>query len=210
MSHTSAPAAALICRTWKGTRIEMRPSDGYVSATAMCRAYGKLFADYWRLERTAQYAQALSGSMGNPIDLLIRKITTGPNYLRGTWIHPRLAVDLARWISPEFAVWMDGWFLDWSQGRSQQAPEPAIPDGADHLARLALEIAQRSLEIAERVSFTTGRPTQLGVSVLQRCRQCGASLHGRHPSTIYCGATCRQRACRSRQRVASLSTGLFA
>ena len=42
---------------------------------------------------------------------VVRSIATGPNDQRGTWIHPRLAVDLARWISPEFAVWMDGWIL---------------------------------------------------------------------------------------------------
>lgn len=30
----------------------------------------------------------------------------------GTWVHPRLAVDLARWCSPLFAVWLDGWILD--------------------------------------------------------------------------------------------------
>ena len=99
-------------RTWNGVDILRRPLDGYVNATAMCKAYGKLFADYWRLERTTQYAQALSRSMGNPIDPLIQAITTGPNDLRGTWIHPRIAVDLARWLHPEFAVMMDGWFLE--------------------------------------------------------------------------------------------------
>jgi len=25
---------------------------------------------------------------------------------------PQVAVDLARWISAPFAVWMDGWFLE--------------------------------------------------------------------------------------------------
>jgi hypothetical protein len=29
----------------------------------------------------------------------------------GTFVHPQVAVDLARWISAPFAVWMDGWFL---------------------------------------------------------------------------------------------------
>jgi hypothetical protein len=49
---------------------------------------------------------------------LVTSIGTGPNHLRGTWIHPRLAVDLARWISPAFAVWMDGWFLEQFQPAS--------------------------------------------------------------------------------------------
>lgn len=31
---------------------------------------------------------------------------------QGTWIHERVSVDLARWLSPDFAVWMDGWVLE--------------------------------------------------------------------------------------------------
>ncbi len=113
MHRTALPQSAptIEVRQWHGTPISRR-ADGYVNATAMCKAYGRLFADYRRLDRTAQYLQALSRSMGNPIDLLVVVITTGPNHQRGTWVHPRIAVDLARWLHPEFAVWMDGWFLE--------------------------------------------------------------------------------------------------
>jgi hypothetical protein len=96
--------------------------DGYVNATAMCKANGKHLPHYLANGRTGEYLQALSGSVGIPTDLLKVSIGTGPNHLRGTWIHPRLAVDLARWISPAFAVWMDGWFLE----QFQPAP-PASP-----------------------------------------------------------------------------------
>ena len=37
-------------------------------------------------------------------DRLMDKIMTGPNQGRGTWVHPDLAVDIARWCSPKFAV----------------------------------------------------------------------------------------------------------
>ena len=57
--NSSLTPKGLDSRTWNGVDILRRPSDGYVNATAMCKAYGKLFADYWRLERTTQYAQAL-------------------------------------------------------------------------------------------------------------------------------------------------------
>ena len=58
MNSTLTPKG-MESRTWNGVDILRRPLDGYVNATAMCKAYGKLFADYWRLERTTQYAQAL-------------------------------------------------------------------------------------------------------------------------------------------------------
>lgn len=130
------PAGGLEMREWNGTAIQRR-QDGYVNATAMCQASGKRWHDYVRYDRTQEYITALAahlgvnadlrsplqGSAGNPADL-IHTITTGPNDLRGTWIHPRLAVDLARWISPAFAVWMDGWFLESLQPRQRTAQLP--------------------------------------------------------------------------------------
>ena len=114
-------------RTWNGVAIQRRPVDGYVNATAMCKSYGRLFADYRRLDRTNQYLQALSRSMGIPIDVLVQQISSGLNELRGTWIHPRIAVDLARWLHPTFAVWMDGWFLESVTQKvvADPAPEPS-------------------------------------------------------------------------------------
>jgi hypothetical protein len=107
------PAPSQIeAREWNGHPIHRRQVDGYVNATAMCRAGGRRWNHYATNERTSEYLRALSWSAGIPADLLVASIGNGPNHLRGTWIHPRLAVDLARWISPAFAVWMDVWFLE--------------------------------------------------------------------------------------------------
>jgi hypothetical protein len=122
-----AQPAQIEAREWNGHPIQRRQMDGYVNATAMCKANGKHLPHYLANGRTTEYLQALSGSVGIPTDLLKVSIGTGPNHLRGTWIHPRLAVDLARWISPAFAVWMDGWFLE----QFQPAP-PASPLTTNH------------------------------------------------------------------------------
>ena len=105
-------ASGLVVRTWNDAPISRRDSDGFASATAMCHANGKEWSNYRQLDRTTDYVAALGESLNLPADQLVITTTTGPNHLRGTWIHPRLAVDLARWLSPQFAVWMDGWFLD--------------------------------------------------------------------------------------------------
>ena len=135
-------APALMGREWNGTLIGQRPEDGYVNATAMVKANGKRWNHYFANDRTQAYIAALAidlRSAGNPADPQrpcsatevgnptdpVQVVSTGPNHLRGTWIHPRLAIDLARWISPEFAVWMDGWFLEWIQGRAVAAALPA-------------------------------------------------------------------------------------
>jgi hypothetical protein len=113
-------------REWNGCAIQRRQADGFVNATAMCRAGGKRWNHYASNERTREYICALAASVGaqtpcaavvagfpaSGIHGLIHVIKGGSPELQGTWIHPRLAVDLARWISPSFAVWMDGWFLE--------------------------------------------------------------------------------------------------
>ena len=118
--RNSTKASGLVVRTWNDAPISRRDSDGYADATAMCQANGKRWHNYERLDTSTDYLQALSDSLGLPTTELVRTTTSGPNHLRGTWVHPRLAVDLARWLSPQFAVWMDGWFLE-------QLQQPAAP-----------------------------------------------------------------------------------
>ena len=102
-------------REWNGHAIQRRQVDGYVNATAMCRAGGKRWNHYQANDRTQDYIHALAADAGIPAtgnQGLICSVQGGRPEFQGTWIHPRLAVDLARWISPQFAVWMDGWFLE--------------------------------------------------------------------------------------------------
>lgn len=110
-----ATANGLMARPWNGVEISRRVSDGYVNATAMCKAGRKRWPDYVRLDRTQDYLFALATVVQIPTtgrNGLIQTIQGGRPELQGTWVHPRLAVDLARWIAPAFAVWMDGWFLE--------------------------------------------------------------------------------------------------
>ncbi len=112
------------CRIWNGVEIHRSAADGYVNATAMCQAGQRRWNHYQANDRTQSYIAALAAVTGFPatgIGGLIRSIQGGRPELQGTWIHPRLAVDLARWISPAFAVWMDGWFLEVVQAQAQGA-----------------------------------------------------------------------------------------
>jgi len=116
----------IVVRTWNDAPITRRDSDGYADATAMCQANGKLWGHYRETHRTADYITALADATGLGADQLIISTKGGPAHLQGTWIHPRLAVDLARWISPQFAVWMDGWFLDAVATAQRPAPLPVL------------------------------------------------------------------------------------
>jgi hypothetical protein len=83
--------------------------DGYINATLLCKAGNKKFNNWYRMERTTQFIDKLSRSALISADLLIDIINTGPNEKRGTWVHPRVAVSIAQWISPDFDVKVSGW-----------------------------------------------------------------------------------------------------
>ena len=97
--------------------IHQRVRDGYVNATAMCKAAGKLWADYNRIGPTQAYLAALSADMGKPITELVQSVRGGDPRLQGTWVHPQVAINLALWLSPQFAVQVTKWVMDWMSGK---------------------------------------------------------------------------------------------
>lgn len=129
----------LITRAWNGTPIARRTTDGFVNATAMCRANDKRWADYWRTDRAGEYAEALFEETQIPISQLVQV-----RHGNETWIHPQVAVDLARWISAPFAVFMDRWFLEVLEQRKTQETQPAI---------ISLPPAQAIRDAAEGLVF---------------------------------------------------------
>jgi hypothetical protein len=143
------PRLVLIAHEENGVVIEQRPDDGYLNATAMCRAFGKSFADYRRLDVTADRLNELASNMGIPILELVQS-RVGGNH-RGTWVHRRVAQDLAQWLSPKFWVVVNGWIDDWIAGR-----RPQTVDDDCFEARRLLE------HLAEGVDLANQRLAQMG------------------------------------------------
>lgn len=110
------PNTPLVPHSYQGSIIQQRPDDGYINATAMCKAAGKLWGHYAENASTKAFLAALQGSIGNPMDPIVRTIAAGPNEERGTWVHPQVAVNLAQWLSPQFAVKVSQWVVDWMTG----------------------------------------------------------------------------------------------
>lgn len=155
-------SSALVTRSWNGHAIQRRRSDGCVNATAMAKAAGRQLCHYLANRRSGEYLSALERSIGIPIGLLMQTLTTGPNEERGTWVHPRLAVDIARWISPEFAVWMDGWILEELETSSREAAPPAVPFTREELSGLMGLVCNEISETAGRVGCFSGFPWSSG------------------------------------------------
>ncbi|ENV1665050.1 KilA-N domain-containing protein [Neisseria gonorrhoeae] len=90
--------------------------NGYLNATAIAEQYDKRVGNYLRNERTQEYITALNERLFNPEtrnrataenQLVIIKKGGNDKKSQGTWLHPKLAVDFARWLNPKFPVWCD-------------------------------------------------------------------------------------------------------
>ncbi len=93
-----------------------RPSDGYINVTQICQASGKFYANWKQQDTSEQYLQAVSERIGIPIGSLVQSVTNGPRNSRGTWAHPRIALRIAQWCSPNFAAQVDEWLEAWIRG----------------------------------------------------------------------------------------------
>lgn len=78
--------------------------SGWFNATAAADKFGKRPVNWLDLSSTESYMSAMANQLKvDKSDLLeIKKGRSG-----GTWLHPKLAVAFARWLSDDFAVWCD-------------------------------------------------------------------------------------------------------
>jgi hypothetical protein len=104
--------------------ISLRAKDGYVNATAMCKVAGRLWGHYRSTASTEAFLTELSSDIGIPISELVQSIKGGTPDLQGTWVHPQVAVHLAQWLSPKFAVLVSRWVYDWVTNRAPDVVRP--------------------------------------------------------------------------------------
>jgi hypothetical protein len=133
--------STLVFHSANDSPIGQRRGDGYLNATALCKAAGKKWSHYFENETTKEYLAALSENLGieiiarnpltgNPAMALIQVFQGGNKAnlsVSGTWVHPQVAVHLAMWLSPEFAVQVTQWVVLWMSGTAQPQPQPSKP-----------------------------------------------------------------------------------
>lgn len=96
--------------------------DGWVNATQMAKPFRKKANDFLRIDATKAFVAALCadvGKSGNP-DLVVA--TRHGGSAPGTWMHPDLALEFARWLSPEFAIWCNRTIRRIMSGEAQLGP----------------------------------------------------------------------------------------
>ena len=129
---------ALIKHSTGNGLVEQRASDGYINATALCKAAGKLWSNYVQNQQTKDFLLELSSTLGIPRVTLVQSKDGNPSTGGGTWVHPQVAIHLAQWASPKFAVQVSQWVYDWLSGKTKALPihleryfknDPKIPTG---------------------------------------------------------------------------------
>lgn len=96
--------------------------NGYLNATMIAKHYGRQVRDYLINNRTKDYMNALNEHLSEAVktasqsdgrnrlseqNQLVIVVKGGKSSEQGTWLHPKLAIDFARWLNPRFAVWCD-------------------------------------------------------------------------------------------------------
>ena len=86
-------------------------ADGWLHATEIAERFGKEPAQWLRLDSTKEYIERLSERMEKSnvgkSHITLVKTRRGNTSTSGTWLHPKLAVKFARWLSVDFSVWCD-------------------------------------------------------------------------------------------------------
>jgi len=102
--------------------------DGYIYATALCKAVGKQPKLWLRIKETKDFIKELENNVKksevhictsqNITTNLVKKelieIYRGNSgkYNQGTWIHPDLGIQLAQWCSPSFSLQISKWIRE--------------------------------------------------------------------------------------------------
>lgn len=94
--------------SYEGSPVRLR-ADGWVNATDAAARFGKAPNEWLRLSSTREYLEKLAIRMveSNAGKSRITLLTTrrGNSAGSGTWLHPKLAVKFACWLSVDFEIW---------------------------------------------------------------------------------------------------------
>lgn len=83
--------------------------DGWFNATEAAKRFGQKAHEWLRLPSTESYMEALAKALGFEAGKSRSKLvsTETARGRAGTWLHPKMAVAFARWLSDDFGVWCD-------------------------------------------------------------------------------------------------------
>jgi hypothetical protein len=122
----------LINREVEKSLIHQRSGDGYINASQLCQAAGKRWHNYIVVESTGAFIRALAAKTE---EVLIQEVINSDRTV-SVWVHPKVAIHLAQWLSADFAVQVADWVFDWMSGAKVSSKLPY------HLERHMLNLSK--------------------------------------------------------------------
>lgn len=155
----------IVRHDYGGSVIRQR-NDGYVCLTDMAQASDKKVNDYFRLKSTKEYLDGFSAVTGIPVTALTQGLQGGDDQKsQGTWAHPEIAIDFAKWCSIPFRIWANRTLRVLMEKKKIQAePAPSQLAPAEKVD-LALTVAERVLKNV-RLGKTSEQSESLKAGVL--------------------------------------------
>jgi len=119
----------------------------YINATKIAKHFSKTPKDWLKNQDTQSYIEALLKTynyLNNNILVKVLKGNFANGQEQGTWIHQKLIIAFARWLSPEFAVWCDVQIEEIIKGKTV-----AIQTKSENLISVSTENMRKEFEALE-------------------------------------------------------------
>lgn len=145
---------------YQGNKISFLLGDGVmVNATQMAKPFNKTTKDWLRTNQTQDFINSLSAIRHiRPLEL-VRVNNGGKN--PGTWMHEDVALEFARWLSPEFAIWCNDRIKELVKHGFTATPDKLeeLANNPDLLIQLATQLKNERAE-KERLAFANQKQAE--------------------------------------------------
>ena len=139
--------------TYNGIAVLIREKDGFINATDMCNQFNKRFRKifenhswqaYYEVFRNEYYGSPGMGEQEQkPIYQLNKGFSVKENYLRGTYVDPRLTNYICFWASPAYAIYV-GKIMDSINDKVHEVlNEKQLQDTPENAKPVFVEVAQQ-------------------------------------------------------------------
>lgn len=145
---------------YKGFEITFQTDDGsvMVNATEMAKAFGKPPYEWLRLPSTEAFMVALEATGKTRRSEMIHSVNGV-----GTWMHEDVAIEFARWLSPEFAIWCNDRIKELMKVGMTAMPQTveAMLADPDLVIGLATQLKTERQKVREQAAVITSQQTAL-------------------------------------------------
>jgi len=129
---------------------DYRENEIYLNATKTAKTFSKNLENWKRSAELIGYLEALSRTVNlTERDLIVVRKGGNDKNAQGTWIHKKLIIVFARWLSPDFAVWCDMQIEDILKTGSFQTPKFSENYEKVQTELLGLEFSFKHLKVNE-------------------------------------------------------------